>query len=176
MVRKVYLRKSEEKGVSLIMLIITIAMMAIIVSFAVYNSKNTTPEAKLASAYVSLKSVKDACDNAVMLGEMKPDEYDEYYFFGKNIQHSDVDISVYKTKCGLTAGEDFSERTYIIKPEETKEDKRILENLELKGITSTYVVDLENDNYYIYGGVALNNETKAYEYKEIMKAYKLLSD
>ena len=55
-------------------------------------------------------------------------------------------------------------------------EKRILENLELKGITSTYVVDLENNNYYIVGGAERVDGSTVYEYKEIVTAYDILVD
>ena len=73
----------SNKGVSIIMLIITVIMMAIIVSFAVFYSQNITPEAKLAKAYSSIKSVKDACDNAEGFINLDQNEYDDYFFFGK---------------------------------------------------------------------------------------------
>lgn len=176
----------NEKGVSVIMLIIAIAMMAIIVSFAVFYSKDTTPEAKLASAYSSLKTIKEACDNAQMLIELNPAEYDEYYFFGNNLQYkitNSSELSNLITKCGLTSIDDLSERTYIIKPEDGEEEKRVLENLELKGVTNTYIVDLENKKYYLVGGAkrvdSLGNSSgdeSVYEYKDVIEAYEMLID
>ena len=171
--------RNNKKGVSLIMLVIAIAMMAIIVSFAVFNSQNTTPEAKLASTYSSLKTIKDSCDNALTLIEVNSDEYDEYYFFGHNIQNKISDLTELNKvaiNCGLSSSNSFSDRTYIIKPAETEDEKRVLENLELKGVSNVYVVDLENENYYIVGGIDLTDGTRAYEYKDIMKSYKLLVD
>lgn len=187
MLKQNVIRKKDEdklniknkKGVSLIMLVIAIAMMAIIVSFAVFNSQNTTPEAKLASTYSSLKAIKDSCDNALMLMELDPNAYDEYYFFGNNIQYRITDLTELNkiaVNCGLPSSSSFSDRTYIIKPAETEDEKRVLANLELKSVANTYVVDLENENYYIVGGIDLTNGTKAYEYKDIMKSYQLLTN
>ena len=159
------------------MLIIAVVMMAIIVSFAVFFSQDTTPEAKLASAYSSLKVIKDACDNAETLIELNPAEYDDYYFFGYNIQHNITDaaeLNEYATKCGLASSVNFSDRTFIIKPAETDEEERILKNLELKGVSSTYVVDLDNEKYYIVGGAEKVDGEKLYEYKAIIRAYEML--
>ena len=119
----------KQSGVSIIMLVITIAMMAIIVSFAVFSSQNITPEAKLASAYSSIKAVKDACDNAMTMIEINGDEYDEYYFFGKNIQSllTPGELDTIAQNCGLTSASKFSDRTYMIKNSSSENDKRILE-------------------------------------------------
>lgn len=163
----------NNKGISLIMLVITVLMMAIIVSFAVFSSRNITPESKLAAAYASLKAVKDACDNAVTLIEINPNEYDEYYFFGKSIHElmSENEVQTLRTKFDC---ESFSERTYLIQNSDVDYDKRILERLELKNISSSYVVDLENENYYIVNGVERGNEPTIYEYKKILKEYNIL--
>ncbi|MBO5143818.1 MAG: hypothetical protein J6C46_12665 [Clostridia bacterium] len=172
----------EQKGVSIIMLIVAIAMMAIVVSFAVFNSKDTTLEAKLASAYSSVKAVKDACDNAEMLIELNPNEYDEFYFFGHNLEYklTEAERDDYATRCNLSGSTDFSERTYIIKPadsedeEALKEEKNILENLEIKGISYTYVVDLEKEKYYILDGVLGLGGNRVHEYTDIIKEYELI--
>lgn len=168
---------NAQKGVSVIMLIIAVVMMAIIVSFAVFYSQDTTPEAKLASAYSSLKAVKDACDNAETLMELNPAEYDDYYFFGYNVQHNisdTLELNEYAVECGLASYLDFSERTFMIKPASNEEEERILKNLELKGVANTYVVDLDNDKYYIVGGTKRADDRVLYEYKDIVRAYEML--
>lgn len=168
---------NDKKGVSILMLIIAVVMMAMIVSFAVYYSEDTTPEAKLASAYSSLKVIKDACDNAETLIELNPKEYDDYYFFGYSIKHnitSETELDEYAQNCGLESSLDFSDRTFMIKPAETDEEERILKNLELKGVSSIYVVDLDNKKYYIVGGTKRIDGGELYEYKDIVKAYEML--
>ena len=173
----------NQKGVSLIMLVIAIVMMLIIVTFAVFNSKNTTPEAKVAASLSSLASIKDACENALGLIELNPEEYDEYYFFGNNIHHkrnstgsvlSDSEKQEYAKECGLGESYTFNDDTYVIKPAETEEEKRILKNLEIKNISDTYIVDLLNKEYYIVGGVEHADGAKAYEYKDILRTYEML--
>lgn len=169
--------KHSNKGVSMIMLVITIAMMAIIISFSVFSSKNITPEAKLAAAYANVKTVKDACDNALTMIEINPSEYDEYYFFGENIQTL-MDASNLQSiieKCGLTSITQISNRTYVINNSDSDANKRILERLELKGIANTYLVDLENEKYYILNGAERVDGGKVYEYKDILQAYDLLT-
>lgn len=171
----------SNKGVSIIMLIITVVMMAIIVSFAVFYSQNITPEAKLARAYSSIKTVKDACDNAEGFIDLNPDEYDDYFFFGESIHNSLSmnGVSNVAAEFGLSA-EDFSERTFLIEPiedaDDSKEAERILENLELKGVVDTYIVDLDNKKYYLVGGIENIEGIKLYEYNEILRGYSMLVD
>lgn len=171
---------TNNKGISFIMLVITVLMMAIIVSFAVFSSRNITPESKLAAAYASLKAVKEACDNAQNLIEINPNEYDEYYFFGQNV-HELVGESELQTLLGKFGFEDFSnpnevisKRTYLIKNTTSDNDKRILERLELSNVSSTYLVDLENEKYYILNGVERVDDLMIYEYKDIVKEYNIL--
>jgi len=173
----------SNNGVSMIMLVITIIMMAVIVSFAVFSSKNITPESKLAAAYSSLKTVKDACDNALNLIEINPNEYDEYYFFGQNVQNllSESELQSILTDCGLGVSPDpntvISSRSYLIKSSKDSEtSQRMLERLELKGVTSTYLVDLENEKYYIVNGVERVDGEEVYEYKDVLRAYNMLTD
>lgn len=174
---------NNKKGITIIMLIITVIMMIIIVSFAVFNAPKSTEEAKIAKAYTSLKTIKEACENALYYIEINPTEYDEYYFFGSNLQNkintgmlTGIDINDLATKFGLASEADFSSRTYVIKPAETDEEQRILKNLELKGVEETYIVDLENDKYYILNGVNRGEEDDVYEYKDILLSYEMLTD
>ena len=167
----------NKKGVSMIMLVITIAMMAIIISFSVFSSKNITPEAKLATAYANVKTVKDACDNALTMIELNPNEYDEYYFFGENVQKlmNASNLQLIIEKCGLTSTAEISDRTYVINNSDSDANKRMLERLELKGISNTYLVDLENKKYYILNGAERVDGNKVYEYKDILRAYDMLT-
>lgn len=183
MINEVKNRKSNS-GISLIMLVITIVMMAIIVSFAVFSTQNTSDEAKFVSAYSSLKAVKDAVEDAEGLIEINPSLYDDYYFFGNEIKYSIKDESEKEQlakDCGLESIDQFGERTFLIGKGETEEEKRILENLELKGISNKYVVDLDNDKYYLVNGISHkksddSEETETlYEYRDMLMVYELLT-
>jgi len=168
---------SNKNGVSIIMLVIAVAMIAIVASFAVYYAQNTTPEAKMASGYASLKVVKDACDNAVTLIELNPNEYYEEYFFGKNVHEKYNDLAQLNelaVNCGLSSSLDFSQRTYEIKPPETSEEEVIIKNLELKSIQDTYIVDLEKDKYYVLKGIEFMDGNIIYEYRDVVSAYQIL--
>ena len=170
----------SNKGVSLIMLVITIILMIILASYAVYYSYNIAPEAKLAAAFTSLKEIKNACNRAILEIEMDPSNYDEYYFFGDSIQKEENDTGVsgfvqkLAEKCGVTA-DDFSERTYLISNDGTDASKRRLVNLEISSISESYIVDLENEKYYILGGVKRANKEYVYEYRDIELMYDMIT-
>lgn len=177
------MKLNNQKGITIIMLVIAVIMMIIIVSFAVFNAPKSTEEAKIAKAYTSLKTIKEACENALYYIEINPTEYDEYYFFGGNIQHkitngmiSGIDLGETAIKFGLASESDFSPRTYIIKPASNDEEQRILKNLELKGVEETYIVDLENEKYYVLNGVTRGEESRVYEYKDILLSYEMLTN
>ena len=133
----------NNKGVTLVMLVITIILMLILASFAIYYSNDVAPEASLAAAFSSLKEIKNACNRAILEIEMDPSTYDEYYFFGDNIQKEGHDVSAVAIKCGAIPS-DFSDRTYRISNDGTDANKRRLTNLEISSISDTYIVDLEN--------------------------------
>ena len=172
----------NQKGVSMIMLVIAVLMMIIIASIAVYNAPKSRDEANFVKDYASLKAVKEACENALYLIEINPAEYSEYYFFGNNMQFNvendviDMEMSEIAQKCGLTSQNDFSSRTYIISGGITDEEKRTLKRLELKDIEDMYVVDLENAKYYILNGIERENDETLYEYQDILLSYKMLTE
>ncbi len=184
----------SNKGISLIMLVITIAMILIIVSIAVFSSKSNTPEAKLASAFVSLQAVREACKNAENLIEINPDEYNYEYFFGHNLferieganKEQTITNLISEKGIGITREEfdHFSNKTYVIKSKDDQivlenqdyhqEDLVVLERLDLNGVSETYIVDLENGLYYLVGGTGRPDSTKVYEYRDIENTYELL--
>ncbi len=163
----------NNKGVTVTMLVITIVLMIMIASFAVFYSQDVAPEAKLAAAFSSLKEVKDACNRAILEIELDPSTYDEYYFFGNNIRKDGSNVSKLADKCGVTP-EEFSDRTYNISNDDNAENKRRIERLEISSISESYVVDLENEKYYVIGGVKRSNGDVVYEYRDIELMYDMI--
>lgn len=172
----------NNHGVTIVMLVITVIILLMLTAFAVFYSNNIAPEARVAAAYSSLKSIKDACEQAVADVELRPDQYDEFYFFGKTITREVADGIItqsefddYATKCGLSSASDFGERTYRITPESDQGVKERLKKIELSRISSSYIVDLDNDKYYIVGGVKRKTGDFYYEYKDIQRMYEMLT-
>ena len=169
----------NNKGVTLIMLVITIILMILIASFAVYYSNNIGSEARLAAQYSSLKEIKAACDNAIIQIELNPVAYDEFYFFGHNIEYLDkngelkldgekVDAFEVMKRCNTSK---FSPRTYVIVNDGTPENQTRLSHLELSNVTYNYVVDLDYQKYYLVDGVKDSTNQFVYELSDIEKAY-----
>ncbi len=168
----------NNKGISIIMLVITIILMLILTSIAVYYSSNIAPEARLAAAYTSLGNVKEACTRALTEIDFSSENIDEFYFFGNVYSKkytTKAERDALAVRCGLENSEALSERTYEIGTTDDDENRRRVENLELSGISQTYLVDLDNDNYYLVDGVRKADGTKVYEYRDIMASYQMLT-
>jgi uncharacterized protein YpmB len=178
----------NNKGITIIMLVITIIIILILTSFAVFYSTNIAPEAKIAAAFSSLKEIKSACQRAQNEVELFPDQLDEYYFFGKNIVDEKPEgktADEWAVRCGLTSKADFGlsgDRTYYICAPTNKNDpnysnmKRRTEKLELSNLNSMeFIVDLEKDKYYIVDGVRRDIHKEAYEYTDVELLYSMLT-
>ncbi len=165
----------NNKGVTIMMLVVTIIVLIIVTSFAIFYSNNIAPEAKLATAYTSLSQIKKACMEAQASIALKPDEYDEYYFFGKNLSQDGSNKSDIAARCGLLDVSELGERSYKITPENDDEVKRRIKRLEISTVNDGFIVDLDNGKYYILGGVKRKTQDVVYEYREIEKLYEMLT-
>lgn len=172
----------NNHGVTIVMLVITVIILLMLTAFAVFYSNNIAPEARVAAAYSSLKEIKDRCEGAVADVEERPEQYDEFYFFGKTITREVADgiitqseLDDYAIKCGLSDASEFGERTYRITPGEDQSVKARIKALELSSISGSYIVDLDNDKYYIVGGVKRKTGDFFYEYKDIQRMYEMLT-
>jgi hypothetical protein len=165
----------NNKGVTMMLLVITIILMIILSSYAIYYSENIAPEARLGATYTSLKNVKEACERAVNDIEIGVTDANEFYFFGNNIRLDGSDIEDLAKRCGLESGDQFGTRTYVIGLADTPENQRRVANLEITGLTQDYVVDLDNEKYYVLDGIRKADKTIVYEYKDIKASYQLLN-
>ena len=166
--------KFNNKGVTMMLLVVTIILMIIIAFLAVFYSQNVAPEARIASAYSSLNTVRETCKGITLLYNSTNDEY---YYFGKNIklEHTDSEVADYAERCGVSSFD--GDRVYLINPfSDKEEDKRRIKNLELSNLSEEFIVDLDNDKYYIVDGVSRNNSTNdvKYEYKDIKVLYDMV--
>ncbi len=166
----------NNKGVTRIMLVITVIVLLRLTTFAICYSNDIGPEAKLASAYNSLSEIRRACMEAQSSIALKPDEYDIYYFFGKNIHDDGSNVEDIAKRCGLKRVDDFGKNTYKITPENDDEVKRRLNRLELSTVNAAYIVDLDNNKYYVVDGIKRKTEDYVYEYREIEQLYDILTE
>ncbi len=164
----------NNKGVTMMLLVVTVIVLLMITSFAIYYSNNIAPEARLARAYNSLSEIRKACLQAQSSIELKPELYDEYYFFGKSIYQDGSNVADIEARCNL-GGEHFSERTYLLTSDNDDEIKRRIQRLEISTVDGYYVADLGNRKYYIIDGVKRKGQDdRVYEFNEIQQLYKVL--
>lgn len=158
----------NQKGITLIQLVITIIVIVIITSFAVFQGSNVTTEATIAKEYESIKEIKKAVEQALQMIEINPKEYKESEIFGVPLSNNDK--KNYYDRIGLTSANELSDRTYII----TKDNQ---EKFQLEKINEeqVYIVDLDKEKYYILDGVQRDNRDIVYEYTDILKTYNMLS-
>lgn len=158
----------KQKGITLIQLVITIVVMLILASLAIFQGSNVTTEATIAKEYESMKEVKKAVEQSALLLEINPKTYKEQEIFGTAL--NDVNKQSYYARIGLTSADELSDRTYLV----TKDNQK---NFELDKIPDgkIYIVDLDNQKYYVVDGVQREDNTKAYEYLDILKLYNMLT-
>ena len=175
----------NNKGVTIVMLVITIIVLLLLTAFAVFYSTNIAPEARIAAAYNSLKEIRRVCNEAVSSVDLRPDKYEEYDFFGKNIFQDGSNVEDYATRCGLSSSADFGKagetdnnkrRVYKITPENDPEVKRRIQALELSAVSRSYIIDLDNSKYYLVDGIKRKTGELLYEYKDIQGMYEMLTD
>ena len=167
----------NNKGVTMMLLAVTIVLMIIIAYLAVYYSENVAPEARLASAYASLKAVKESCEQKELLFTS---EKDEYYYFGKSMhtQLTTQEFSDYSQRCGIYDTDTlYGDRVYLINPfSNSEDDKRRIKNLELSNLNCEVVVDLDNDKYYLVDGISrVDWGYTGYEFAEIQSMYTMIN-
>ncbi len=173
--------KINQKGVTMMMLVITIIVLIMLTYIAVFYSSNVAPEARIAAAYNSLKEIKKACMEAETSIELRPDLYDEYDFFGKTIFEDGSNTQDLAKRCGLSSDSEFGPRTYKFTPDKDEDVMRRLQALELSSISRSYVVDLGTSGgigskYYVVDGVKRKNDVILYEFKDIEGLYEMLTE
>ena len=99
----------NQKGITLIQLVITIVVMIILASMAIFQGGDAVTEAMIAREYESLREVKKAVEQTVLLMEMNPEDYKEEEIFGGTISKN-----AYYKRVGLVSADELSDRTYSI--------------------------------------------------------------
>ena len=149
----------NERGVTLVQVIVTMVIVIIIASFAIWYSKNTSTEAKLTRLYNEITTVKEACNDARVINELNPTEYPISKLFTKKWTSEPL------SEFGVDAGADTDD-LYVITPDNA-------DGLELEKIKNTYIYDMKNDKLYIQGGFSrIDQDTVEYEYTDIVRLYK----
>lgn len=155
--------KKNEKGITLIQVVIAVVMITLIASFAVLNSNDTAVETRIAKAYNEIIEVKKAIIELKMLDE---DEL-KIVLSGDKLENLDgyTNLSSYNKP---------DQEYYILEFENNDKKDMLLDTLELRNIENNYIVnikDIENIEIFLEKGVKVRNEV-FYSDDEIIEKYK----
>lgn len=155
--------KKNEKGITLIQVVIAVVMLTLIASFAVLNSNDTAVETRIAKAYNEIIEVKKAVIELKMLDE---DEL-KMVLSGDKIDSLDEYPN-------LASYNKPDQEYYVLKFENEDKKDILLDTLELRNIENNYIVnikDIENIEVFFEKGVRVRNEV-FYSDDEIIEKYK----
>lgn len=149
----------NNRGITLIQVIVTMIIVIIIASFAIWYSKNTSTEAKLTRLYNEISTVREACNDAIVINELNPTEYPLSKLFTKKWTSEPL------SEFGIGSEVD-TDNLYVITPDNA-------DGLELEKIKNTYIYDMKNDKLYIQGGFSrIDQDVVEYEYTDIERLYR----
>ena len=148
-----------EKGITMIQMVITIVMMAIIAGFSIYNSRDTIAETKITKAYNEILIIKDAIVEVKVLDDSVMD-----VFSGDRL----VNLDAYD---GIADRDEPNQEYYFL---DFKNKKELLEDIfNLRNIENNYIVNvknLENIEVFLVDGVNVD-DTLYYTADEIIEKY-----
>lgn len=152
--------KKCEEGVTLIQTIIAVVMIAILACFAIFNSRDTIVETKLAKVYNEIKIVK----SAVM-------DYETLIPGGMKDSFSEDKLDNLSSYPKLSSYEKVNQEYYLL---DFKNDSAVINDiLEIRNVENNYIVNVKNlDDIEIFSvdGIEFKEET-LYEDDEIIEKY-----
>lgn len=151
--------RKQNKGITMIQMVITIVMMVLIAGFSIYNSKDTLVETKITKAYNEILEVKRAVQSFEMLDFAKLSDFStqitDFTYYPQLVSY-----------CNDPSGE-----YYFLNFESNKD---VIEDiLEIRNIENNYIVDVKNiENIQIFSvdGIKVGKDTY-YSDEEILKKY-----
>ncbi len=151
--------KKNNKGITMIQMVITIVMMVLIAGFSIYNARDTIVETKVAKIYNEVEEVK----NAVTGLKIFEDENIEN-ILGTPLQN----LNDYP---GLAVYYKDDQEYYLLN---FKTNGNVLcDLLEIRNIENNYIVNLkdtDNVEVFLIGGAMIEDEMCYTDY-EILKKY-----
>lgn len=151
--------KKNNKGITMIQMVITIVMMVLIAGFSIYNARDTIIETKVAKIYNEVEEVK----NAVTGLKIFEDENIEN-ILGAPLQN----LNDYS---GLAAYYKDDQEYYLLNFKTN--GNTLCDLLEIRNIENNYIVnlkDVDNVEVFLVGGAMIENEMCYTDY-EILKKY-----
>lgn len=151
--------KKNNKGITMIQMVITIVMMVLIAGFSIYNARDTIIETKVAKIYNEVEEVK----NAVTGLKIFEDENIEN-ILGAPLQN----LNDYSE---LAAYYKDDQEYYLLNFKTN--GNTLCDLLEIRNIENNYIVNLkdaDNVEVFLVGGAMIENEMCYTDY-EILKKY-----
>ena len=156
--------KKNNKGITMIQMVITIVMMVLIAGFSIYNARDTIIETKVAKIYNEVEEVK----NAVTGLKIFEDENIEN-ILGAPLQN----LNDYPE---LAAYYKDDQEYYLLNFKTN--GNTLCDLLEIRNIENNYIVNLkdaDNVEVFLVGGAMIENEMCYTDY-EILKKYNYIFD
>lgn len=157
----------NNEGVTILQIVITVIVMIILLSLAIFYSSGTTKEAAVAALYNEIKEVTSVIQEASILNHIQKSG-DEIIFF-EETSAPKVEKSSYQTQLALAGSGDF----YYLDFTSSRELKN---TLELENIKNDYILEFDSLKLYLVEGIELLDETTGkeeikYSAEEIEKYY-----
>lgn len=148
----------QNKGITMIQMVVTVVMLALIAAFSIYNATTTVVEAKVAKAYNEIITLKNGVKSFVILNENLDN------FPGREIPNLDGYAHL--------ASENKPDQNYFYL--DFKNDAGIINDaLEVRNIENDYIVNLkefENIEIFLVEPTDVNGE-KVFTDNQIIEKY-----
>lgn len=156
----------KNEGVTILQLVITIVIMIILATIAVYYGQGIPKEARLASIYNEIREVENAIKEGRMINKIKVSG-EELSFYGE-MTAPKVNNATYQSIIGSGKTGDFYYLDFT--------SSRKLENvLDMENVKNDYLLDFQNTNIYLIKGIDIvsgdGTATVKYDSNEIENYY-----
>lgn len=161
----------NNQGVTTMQIVITVIVMLILLSIAIFYSRGTTKEATLAVLYNEIRDVTSAVQEASALNQIKVSG-EKIIFFGETSAPK-VEKSAYSSQLANAGEGEF----YFLDFTTSKDLKH---TLELENVKNDYILNYNTLKLYLKDGINVTdeagNEELKYSAEEIIYYYKNVFD
>ncbi|MBQ9314698.1 MAG: hypothetical protein IJ220_06905 [Clostridia bacterium] len=138
----------KNEGITILQIVITIVIMIILATIAVFYAQGVPSEARIATIYNEVKEIKSSIVEARMLNKMKV-KGDTLDFYGE-VTVPKVDADAYETVLGDNRTGEYYYLDFT--------SSRKLENtLELENVNHDYLLDFNTLNIYLIKGIEIKS-------------------
>lgn len=161
----------NNQGITTMQIVITVIVMLILLSIAIFYGQGTSKEATISALYNEIREVSSAIQEASALNQIKVSG-EEIIFFGETSAQK-VEKTAYAEQL-VNAGE--GEFYYL----DFTTSKDLKHTLELENVKNDYILNFNTLKLYLKDGISLTdesgNEELKYSAEEIIRYYKNVFD